>query len=231
MNSVTKTALSKATDAAEAAAKANGLPTPSELADVAQKASDIASSMPSALDNDKIRGLAEPAAADAAKASVDKLIDEIDDYVKENKPEIVEDIKKQAKKCGGACGGKQQKENKSKGGSCGATATASASSSCAAAPGFQPCEALSLKNALEPIKITMETVTAALKGTLGACEAIPITPVTEPVVDLCNQVISIATSLFDVVTLLVNVIEPVTLEDVQSAAEEAASEAAANAGL
>lgn len=161
---------------AESNESSESKPTSAQYAEIATAMADAAKSMPSALDFDKARGLAEEAAADVANKMIEDTIEELDDYLKEEKPEIVEDMKKCCKKGGGACGGKQQKENKKKGGSCGGVASSACASSCAATPGFQPSQAVALRAQFEAAKAvaeqTLEAVAgtiAATMGTLGSC--------------------------------------------------------------
>lgn len=152
-------------------------PSAADYANMAKAACYVVNNMNSALDFDKARGLCEPAAKDFAEQCIKKACDAAPDYLKEVKPEIVEDMKKCSKKCGGACGGKQQQENKKKGGSCGGVASASCSSACAAGPGFQPSEAVSMRAQLEAAKAVAESALSAVAGTLAAA---PSTTTTAP---------------------------------------------------
>lgn len=178
------------------------LPNVSELNDIASKCAKVANEMPSALDLDAIKGLAEPLAEKVAEEAVKKCCGGASDYLKKVKPEIQQDLEKAAKKCCGGCCKSTKEKIKRKGGSCGGARASSQATAQAAAPGFCPGESVALMAKVQAAYAIAKTARSAALASLGTtpgimttAEATPATPTIVELLAVIGELLSCVESL------------------------------------
>jgi len=167
------------------------LPPVAELNAISAKCAKVAKELPTALDLDEIKGLAEPATKKVAEEAVKKCCGGASDYLKKVKPEIQQDLEKASKKCCGGCSKSQKEKIKRKGGSCGGARASAQATAQAAGPGFCPGESVAIFAKIQAAYNIAKTARSAAMASLGTTPAIITMAEGEPATPTITELLAV----------------------------------------